>query len=548
MNRSLRRLILLVGVVLGLLVAFALAYQFGMARLEGRERTFWNALEWSAETLSTTGYGADASWRHPAMVLLVVVVQFVGVFLVFLVFPIYLIPFLEERFEKRLPREAPRVRDHIVVLRSGPAVETLLGELRDAGLVPVVVEDDEPKARRLFDAKHHVVAASVGDGGLERARIAEARSLVLNAADDENALAALIARQHGFRGEIIALVEEPALRKPLLLAGATRVFTPRHVLGAALAARASRKVSPTVSGLGAIGRQLRISELRIAPKSPLAGKSLAEAGLGAELGVAVLGQWLRGRLSASAGPETRLEPGSIVIAAGSESALRRLAEMASGDDAAPERRGRFVIAGLGEVGRVARDILTSVGDEVLTADRNAATGADLVGDLLDPAFVARTSPETADAVLLALDTDASTLFSALVLRDRAPHVPIVARVNEAANIERIHMAGADFALSISQVTAQIVLHHVLGERAVAVEPGLKVGVFVIERPAGTRLGDLRLREAAGCSAVALERGDQLELRLSEQTTLERGDQLYLAGSADALRRAAQLLSSQEGTE
>jgi len=543
-TRLQRRLLLLIAVIVGLLIAFALVYQFGMSRLEGRQRTFWNALEWAAETLSTTGYGADASWRHPAMVLLVVVAQFVGVFLVFLVFPIYLIPFLEERFEKRLPREAPEIDGHIVVVRSGPAVETLLGELRDAGLVPVVVESDEVEARKLYERKHKVVVGAISDGALERARLATARSLVLNATDDENALASLIARQSGFRNEVIALVEEPALRKPLLLAGATRVFTPRHVLGAALAARASRKVSPTVSGIGTLGRRLRVAELRIAPQSPLAGKTLAEAALGSELGVAVLGQWVRGRLSTTAGADTRLEPASIVIAAGSDEALRRFAETAAGVSA-PERRGRFVIAGLGEVGRVARDILVSVGEEVLTADRSAETGADLVGDLLDPAFVARTSPETADAVLLALDTDASTLFSALVLRDRAPHVPIVARVNEAANVERIHMAGADFALSISQVTAQIVLHHVLGERAVAVEPGLKVGAFAIDRLAGTRLGELRLRELAGCSAVALERGDELRLRLEEQTALELGDQLYLAGSAEALRRAAALLAGEE---
>jgi len=543
-TRLQRRLLLLIAIIVGLLIAFALVYQFGMSRLEGRQRTFWNALEWAAETLSTTGYGADASWRHPAMVLLVVVAQFVGVFLVFLVFPIYLIPFLEERFEKRLPREAPEIDGHIVVVRSGPAVETLLGELRDAGLVPVVVESDEVEARKLYERKHKVVVGAISDGALERARLATARSLVLNATDDENALASLIARQSGFRNEVIALVEEPALRKPLLLAGATRVFTPRHVLGAALAARASRKVSPTVSGIGTLGRRLRVAELRIAPQSPLAGKTLAEAALGSELGVAVLGQWVRGRLSTTAGADTQREPASIVIAAGSDEALRRFAETAAGVSA-PERRGRFVIAGLGEVGRVARDILVSVGEEVLTADRSAETGADLVGDLLDPAFVARTSPETADAVLLALDTDASTLFSALVLRDRAPHVPIVARVNEAANVERIHMAGADFALSISQVTAQIVLHHVLGERAVAVEPGLKVGAFAIDRLAGTRLGELRLRELAGCSAVALERGDELRLRLEEQTALELGDQLYLAGSAEALRRAAALLAGEE---
>jgi hypothetical protein len=34
-------------------------------------------------------------------------------------------------------------------------------------------------------------------------------------------------------------------------------------------------------------------------------------------------------------------------------------------------------------------------------------------------------------------------------------VPIIARVNQSENVERIHAAGADFALSISRVAGQI---------------------------------------------------------------------------------------------
>ena len=101
MHRSTRRLLWLVAGLLLFLIASALLYQAGMARLEGKPRTFWDSFEWSAETLSTTGYGADSHWRHPAMVVLVVVVQFAGVFLVFLIVPIFLVPFLEERFERR---------------------------------------------------------------------------------------------------------------------------------------------------------------------------------------------------------------------------------------------------------------------------------------------------------------------------------------------------------------------------------------------------------------------------------------------------------------
>src|SRR5437016_14673364 len=108
MHRSTRRLIALAAGLVLFLVVSALLYQAGMARLEGAHRTFWDSFEWAAETLSTTGYGADSHWRHPAMVVLVVVVQFAGVFLVFLIVPIFLVAFLEGGFERLVSRSASK--------------------------------------------------------------------------------------------------------------------------------------------------------------------------------------------------------------------------------------------------------------------------------------------------------------------------------------------------------------------------------------------------------------------------------------------------------
>jgi len=540
MTRSQRRLAVLGAGVFGFLLLCALLYQIGMSELEGQPRDFWRSLEWAAETLSTTGFGADAVWHHPAMVLFVVLVQFAGVFLVFLIVPVYLIPFLEERFERRLPKEATGLENHVVILRSGPAVETLLSDLTSAGVTPVVIEQDESLARALLERRISVVTGSVGGGVLGRVCLERARALVLNGSDDENALAALIARQGGFASDVIALVEEPAHRKPLQLAGASRVFTPRHALGAALAARASRKVNPSVAGLGVLGRKLHVAELRVTRESPLAGKTLAETAVGTRHGVTVLGLWEKGRLQPDAGAETRLDPGSIVIVAGSDEKLKDFAELLTASESS-RRRGRFLIAGLGEVGQVARDILAGAGEEVLTIDRQPATGPDLVGDFLDPDIVARVEPRNADAVVLALDNDSSTLFAALVVRDLAPHVPIVARVNEAANVERIHLAGADFALSISQVAGQIVGHQVLDEESISVEPGLRVRALPAAPVAGRTLGDLDLRESTGCSAVALERGDELIVGLGEETRFEPADRLYVCGSAESIRRASALV-------
>ena len=257
MTRSQKRLIWLLLSVAGLLLASTVVYMAGMAALEGQPRSFWDAFEWAGETLTTTGYGADASWRHPLMVVFVVLVQFIGVFLVFLIFPIYLIPFLEERFEARLPVEAPELEGHVLIYRFGPAVATLVHQAERAGLQTVVLEHDEAVARRLFDRGQRVVFGRLEDGGLAAAGLARARALIANGADDENAAVILAARQAGFGGDVLALVEEPFHRKPMMLAGATAVYTPRHILGAALAARASRRISPRVAGVPAAGAQAR---------------------------------------------------------------------------------------------------------------------------------------------------------------------------------------------------------------------------------------------------------------------------------------------------
>ncbi|MCX7141241.1 MAG: ion channel [Proteobacteria bacterium] len=126
MQRSHKRFVILIGVLVTLLLALSLIYMLGMNYLEGKPRNFWQALQWAAGTTSTTGYGPDTSWQHPMMVVLVVFTQFMGVMLIFMVLPIYLIPFLEERFETKLPKETASAKDHVVIFDYGPAVASLI--------------------------------------------------------------------------------------------------------------------------------------------------------------------------------------------------------------------------------------------------------------------------------------------------------------------------------------------------------------------------------------------------------------------------------------
>ena len=113
-----------------------------------------------------------------------------------------------------------------------------------------------------------MVFASPGPRSLDRLDLNAVRAIVANGGDDENAAMTVAARQAGYEGEILAIAEQAQHLKALTLAGANRVFAPRQVLAAALAARASERVNPRIVGAQALGRRLVVSEVKIGARSP----------------------------------------------------------------------------------------------------------------------------------------------------------------------------------------------------------------------------------------------------------------------------------------
>ena len=535
MTRARRGLLLLLASLPVAILGMAGLYMLGMRHLEGDPRSFWAALTWAGETFTTTGYGGDHGWSHPAMVLYVILVQLAGVFLVFLIFPIYLIPLLEERFESRLPRRAAAdLEAHVIVYRYGPAVESVLEQLARRDVPALVLETDEDTARSLLESHIPVLFQRTEEAALAASRLEHARALVANGRDEENAAVILDARQQGFEGEIVALVEDPLHRRPLALAGASAVFTPRHVLAAALAARASAKISPRLSGIQRLGR-LEVRELRVQPSSPLAGKTLEQAEIGARTGATVIGQWVGGRLLTPPTADMRLEPRGILVVVGGTESLQRVSRLAEGTT--PLRReGPFVIAGFGEVGKKVHQLLTDVGEPCVAIDRQDLPGVDLVGNVLDLDVLERAGAKESRGILVALDRDDLTLFTTVVAKEMAPEAPVIARVNVTSNLEKIHRAGADFALSISQVSAQILSGRLLGEEAVSLDPLLKVQRVSTDPLAGERPADLAIRSRTGASVVAVERGEDLVVELGADFRFEPGDRVYVCGSEEALRR------------
>ena len=148
--------------------------------------------------------------------------------------------------------------------------------------------------------------------------------------------------------------------------------------------------------------------------------------------------------------------------------------------------------------------------------------------------------EHAQAVILALSADATTLFGAVIIKDRAPDVPVIARVNLAENLTRIYTAGADFALSIAQVSGQLLAWRLLGKESVAVDARLEVVKVSARGLAQHHPWQGELLAKTGCSVVAVERDGDLLVEFGSGFTFREDDAVYICGSGEATQKFAQV--------
>ncbi len=534
-QRSTRRLLLLLAVLPATVLIMGWLYMIGMDQLEGSPRTLLESLQWATETLTTTGYGHDSHWRHPAIALFVILGQFMGQFLVFLIFPIFVLPYFQEQFEVRLPHILPPMDGKVFFYRYGPAIESLLEEFKRTNSPFVIFEEDMELARSLRDRGYSVIFGKLADDPVALARVKDARAVVTNAGDHANATCTLIVREHGFDGPLFALANDPIYRPPMVQIGATDVFTPSHVLGAALAARASTRISPPAEGMQLLGTHAAMVEFRVRAGSPLAGKTLGELHLREQHGVSVIGQWLTGVFNAARGPDTRIEAGAILVVVGSRSNLEEVERLAM-----PIRRtGPIVLAGYGAVGHKVAQLLHDAGETCIVVDLAPIPGVDITGNVLEHSVLEKAGVREASAVVLALNDDSESVFATAIVRDYAPEVPLIVRVNRAPNTERIYRSGADFAISQGQVAGQILAYHLLGEQSIPVECRLKFIRSSAGRLVGTHPWRNTLLETTGAKVVVVERRDSVLVEFAADFTVGTDDTLLVCGTTECLEKYQQ---------
>ncbi|MCP4431832.1 MAG: hypothetical protein GY806_12700 [Gammaproteobacteria bacterium] len=450
-------------------------------------------------------------------------------------------PLVEEHaYEGKLLHELPDIENAVVIYGYGPEVASLMDRLEHQNTDCLVIEENETVARRLHARGVKVVHASIAEGDLDLKSISQAKALVTNGEDEFNASLALNARELGFTGPIVALIDNPNRRAPLQLAGATAAFTPTHVLAAAVAVRISAQIGPRIMGTQVLGERLEVVEIRIHDQSPLIDKSLNESRLVSDTGIHVVGHWKHGALASPPPDDLPLESGTILVAAGSSDSIKRLNSITR-----PIRKGdKIVIAGYGDVGSKLVEMLNDADENIFVIDSKEMPEVNLSGDILDSLILEQAGLTDARVVVLACENDSATLLAARVIRDFAPDVPIVACAALEENVKRIQQGGADFALSISQVAGQLLTHHILGEM-VSQQAHIKLVKRLVPALTGVNPFTATAVRDSKCTVVAVRRGEELIMDFSSELKLIEDDEMYICGTVEALKRFDETIFTQE---
>ena len=319
-NRALLRNFLLI--LAGMVIVYSVAFHVLMG-WEGQQHSWLTGFYWTLTVMSTLGFGditfhSDIGRAFSILVLMSGTI-FLLVLLPFILIQFFWAPFMDAQNAARTPRELPSdTRGHVIFTHFDDVTSAAIERLEGRREPYVLLVPDPAEA-----ALHHDMGRQVAVGNLddpetyERVRAAQAGLVATTNNDFTNCNVAFTVRGEAPNVPILATAEDPASVDILELAGCTHVLELSVELGQALARRTTGADAMTHT-LGALG-PLHIAEAT-ASRTPLVGKTLAEARLRETTGINVVGVWERGRFE-SALPDTKITPHTVLVLAGTREQL-----------------------------------------------------------------------------------------------------------------------------------------------------------------------------------------------------------------------------------
>jgi len=507
---------------------------------EGQSHSWVTGVYWTLTVMSTLGFG-DITFQSDLGRAFSVVVLLYGIVMLLIVAPFAFIryfyaPWLEAQIRMRAPREMPTdTENHVIICGYDAIVEGFVKRLVDLEISYVIIEPD-PTAAAALHVDGHIVVTGRRDvrETYELVRADRARLILANLSDAENTNIVVTIRQISTEVPIVAFAENVDSVDVLELAGAMHVIPLKQRLGEQLAAR----VTAGTQSAHRIGRfeDLIIAEFPI-HGTALVGRTIRDTNLRKLTGLNVVGVWERGHLE-PAGPETVLSEHSVPVVVGTEEQITEL-------DALfviyHEVDAPVLVIGGGSVGRSVTEALRERGARVTVLDSDEsvrdsfANCADkvVIGDAANLQTVKAAGIDEAPSVVLTTNDDATNIFLSVYARGLSSDAHIVSRITHDWNLEAIHRAGADFALSRASLAVQILVSMVLGRDLVVVGEGTELIVEPVpKRLVGKKLGSSEIGSRTGMNVIGIRANGEFMANPAASTELEAGSELVMIGTVE----------------
>lgn len=532
-RRNLVSLLKYIALLAGVILFYALVFQALMAR-EDQDHSLFDGLYWTLVTMSTLGYG-DIVFTGDLGRLFSLVVILSGIVMLLIVLPFafirhFYMPWIESQISRSAPREIPKwTSGHVVVCCFDPVARELVARLRLMKIPYYLLEPDPAAAAALHgDGVPVVMADPESRGAFETVRVSSARGVFVNAGDAINTNIALTIREIDASVPIIATADDEDSIDILELAGASHVLALKRQLGQHLANR----VNAGHAEAHEIGRfrDLVLAEFPV-HNMPFVGKTIRETKLRRGIGVNIVGVWELGKFEA-AHPDRLLTSSSVPVVLGTESQIAALNELLVIYDT---NYNPALVIGGGKVGSAAvralkkRDVAVHLVERDQDLARRAAGMPDqiFVGDAADRTVLLEAGLAEAPAVILSTNDDSTNIYLAVYCRRLNPELRIISRITHDRNLEAIHRAGADFALSYAALGAEAAFAVVQQRELMLLGAGFELfHVPVPGRIAGKTLAESEIGARTGLNVLAIRNG--------EVTTANPHASLPLAASAELL--------------
>jgi Trk K+ transport system NAD-binding subunit len=325
------------------------------------------------------------------------------------------------------------------------------------------------------------------------------------------------------------------MRSVLLNAGADTVLSPHGVLGRRLAEKAVSSFSSELTDTIELGGEIEITEVPIQPGNRLVGTRIRTSQIREQTGANIIGAWIDGELQLPPDPDAVIRSNTVLLLSGAHDELEAFSEFTQ-PSRTFRRHERIIIAGQGEVGEAAREVIAEEGLDVTTIDIDDRDGVDVVGDAGSDETLQTAGIDTAGAIIVGLPDDSASLLTTVLVRSLNPNIEILTRVSDTDATQKALSAGADYVLSVPRVSARMVARELRGEDILTPASQIRLLRVPAEPLAGSTLAESGIYERTGCRVIAVEDGSGFTSTIDPQRRFTGDERIVLVGSDEAVQQ------------